>query len=76
METLEDALDSLSQKRKKFLVEKEELEDLKEEMADYQEVCVSNWLNFMILLSAGYLIPVLTLLLGSARTSKCCSGIW
>lgn len=40
METLEDALDSLSQKRKKFLVEKEELEDLKEEMADYQEVCI------------------------------------
>lgn len=38
METLEDALDSLSQKRKKLLVEKEELEDLKEEMADYQEV--------------------------------------
>lgn len=37
MEALEDALDSLSQKRKKLLVEKEELEDLKEEMADYQE---------------------------------------
>lgn len=37
METLEDALDSLSLKSKKLLVEKEELEDLKEEMADYQE---------------------------------------
>lgn len=37
METLEDALDSLSKKRQKLLLEKEELQDLKEEMADYQE---------------------------------------
>lgn len=43
METLEDAIDSLSLKRKKLLLEKEELEDLKEEMADYQEVYISSW---------------------------------
>lgn len=38
MEVLEDALDTLGKDRKKLLVEKEELDDLKEEMADYEKV--------------------------------------
>ena len=37
MQTLEDALDSLSKEKKTLLVEKEEIKDLKEEIADYQE---------------------------------------
>lgn len=36
LKALEDALDEIS-KEKKFIVEKEEIEDLKEQMADYQE---------------------------------------
>lgn len=38
LEALEDALDTLGKEKKKFLVEKEELDDLKEELMDYQEV--------------------------------------
>jgi hypothetical protein len=37
-EFLEDALDTLGKGKKRMLVEKEELQDLKDEMADYREV--------------------------------------
>uniref|UniRef100_A0A1B6CH06 Mitochondrial proton/calcium exchanger protein n=1 Tax=Clastoptera arizonana TaxID=38151 RepID=A0A1B6CH06_9HEMI len=37
LELLEDALDSVGKDKKKLLVEKEELDDLKEEMADYEK---------------------------------------
>lgn len=37
-ETLEDVLDTIGKNKKKLLVEKEELDDLKEEMQDYKEV--------------------------------------
>lgn len=37
-ESLEDALDTLGKGKKRMLVEKEELQDLKDEMADYKEV--------------------------------------
>lgn len=37
-ETLEDVLDTIGKDKKKLLVEKEELHELKEEMQDYKEV--------------------------------------
>ncbi|KAF2901105.1 hypothetical protein ILUMI_05079 [Ignelater luminosus] len=37
LEVIEHALDNISKDTKKFVVEKEAIEDLKEEMADYQE---------------------------------------
>jgi hypothetical protein len=37
IETIEDAIDKLSAVRKEMILEKEELQDLKEEIADYQE---------------------------------------
>lgn len=37
-ETLEDVLDTFGKDKKKLIIEKEELDDLKEEMKDYQEV--------------------------------------
>lgn len=37
-ETLEDVLDTIGKNKKKLLVEKEELHELKEEMQDYKEV--------------------------------------
>lgn len=37
-ETLEDVLDTVGKNKKKLIIEKEELDDLKEEMKDYQEV--------------------------------------
>ncbi|KAG8321011.1 hypothetical protein J6590_055844 [Homalodisca vitripennis] len=36
-ETLEDVLDTVGKDKKKMIIEKEELDDLKEEMKDYQE---------------------------------------
>lgn len=38
IETLEDALDALGKEKKKMIVEKEELNELKEELHDYEEV--------------------------------------
>lgn len=37
-ETLEDVLDTVGKNKKKLIIEKEELDDLKEEMKDYEEV--------------------------------------
>jgi len=45
---LEDALDKLG--KKELLVEKEELQDLKEELADYQEVKIRELKNSKIVL--------------------------
>lgn len=36
---LEDAIENIAHEKKKLLIEKEEIEDLKEEMAEYKEVC-------------------------------------
>lgn len=38
IETLETALDTLGKEKKKMIVEKEELNELKEELQDYEEV--------------------------------------
>lgn len=45
---MEDALDKLG--KKELLVEKEELQDLKEELADYQEVKIRELKNSKIVL--------------------------
>lgn len=72
METLEDALDSLSQKRKKLLVEKEELEDLKEEMADYQEVKTLILFDMFYMFSSLYpIIYAVCFIAGFKRASRC-----
>ena len=41
IETLENALDALGKEKKKLIVEKEELNELKEEMHDYEEVIIN-----------------------------------
>lgn len=35
---LEDALENIANEKKKLLIEKEEIEDIKEEMAEYKQV--------------------------------------
>lgn len=38
LKTLENAIENLSSEQKKLIVEKEEIQELKEELKDYQEV--------------------------------------
>lgn len=38
LKTLENAIENLSSEQKKLIVEKEEIQDLKDELKDYQEV--------------------------------------
>lgn len=50
---LEDALDTLGKDKKKLLVEKEELDDLREEMKDYKEVSVHLHVFVVVYLCSG-----------------------
>lgn len=53
---LEDALDTLAKEKKRMIVEKEELSELKEELQDYQEVCYRFNLCSSLLCSSAMLI--------------------